>query len=190
MDIPLLRRIAPDQIKWIHFEGSCSLLPDPRAGHAHVLLPRATLTTPIGSAGTLWMQDGQGGNPYGLDQQTFNLVTVLSVSRVRVVVENTGWLPTHVTQLALDRRMVLPLRADISLPDGASLVTGTAKQDLGQLAGRALKTSGIGMFAFGTDDTSDRAVAEWIVSAPAGTECDVTVRHDRAGIVRAAVTLT
>ena len=32
-------------------------------------------------------QDAQGGNPYGLDQHTFNLVTVLSVSRLRVVVE-------------------------------------------------------------------------------------------------------
>ena len=32
-------------------------------------------------------QDAQGGNPYDLDQQTFNLVTVLSVSRLRVVVE-------------------------------------------------------------------------------------------------------
>lgn len=109
--------------------------------------------------------------------------------RVRVVVENAGWLPTNVTQLALERRTVLPLRADIELPDGASLVTGTGKQDLGQLAGRALKTSGIGMFAFGTDDTSDRAAAEWIIKAPAGTECNVTIRHDRAGIVRTTVTL-
>ena len=109
--------------------------------------------------------------------------------RVRVVVENTGWLPTNVTQLAVERGTVLPLRADIELPDGASFVTGTGKQDLGQLAGRALKTSGIGMFAFGTDDTSDRAAAEWIIEAPAGADCDVTIRHDRAGVIRTTVTL-
>lgn len=107
--------------------------------------------------------------------------------RVRVVVENTGWLPTQVTQMALDRRAVLPLRAEIDLPDGAVLVTGSAKLDLGQLAGRALKDSAIGMFAFGSDDTSDRTVAEWIVAAPDGTELPVTVRHDRAGIVRTTV---
>ncbi len=109
--------------------------------------------------------------------------------RVRVVVENAGWLPTNVTQLAVDRRIVLPLRAEIELPADASLVTGTARHDLGQLAGRALKTSAIGMFSFGTDDTGDRAVAEWIVSAATGTECAVTVRHDRAGVVRTTVTL-
>ena len=109
--------------------------------------------------------------------------------RVRVVVENTGWLPTQVTQMALDRRVVLSLRADITLPAGAALVTGTTRRDLGQLTGRALKSSSIGMFASGSDDTSDRAVAEWIVNAPAGTEVDVTIRHDRAGVIRTTVTL-
>ncbi len=109
--------------------------------------------------------------------------------RVRVVVENAGWLPTNVTRLAVDRRSVLPVRAHLRLPDGAALVTGTERQDLGQLAGRALKTSGIGMFAFGSDDTSDRVDAEWIVRAAAGAECEVTIRHDRAGIVRTTVVL-
>lgn len=109
--------------------------------------------------------------------------------RVRVVVENAGWLPTNVTQQAIDQRVVLPLRAEIELPEGASLVTGSARLDLGQLAGRALKNSGIGMFAGGSDDTTDRTVAEWVVAAPAGTPCSVTVRHDRAGVVRADLTL-
>jgi murein tripeptide amidase MpaA len=109
--------------------------------------------------------------------------------RIRVVVENAGYLPTNVTQQAVDRRVVLPLRGEIEIPDGAALVTGTARIDLGQLTGRVLKNSGIGMFAGGSDDTSDRAVAEWVVSAPAGTECGVTVRHDRAGVVRTTIVL-
>jgi hypothetical protein len=109
--------------------------------------------------------------------------------RIRVVVENTGYLPTNVTQQAVDRRIVLPLRGEIELPAGATLVTGTERVDLGQLAGRVLKNSGIGMFAGGSDDTSDRAVAEWVVSAPAGAVCAVTVRHDRAGVVRTTITL-
>ena len=113
------------------------------------------------------------------------------VWRIRVVVENTGWLSTQVTQLAVERRIVLPLRASIVLPDGATLVNGpgAARLDLGQLAGRALKNTGIGMFAFGSDDTSDRAVAEWIVNAPAGTQVAVEVRHDRAGVVRTTIDL-
>ena len=109
--------------------------------------------------------------------------------RIRVVVENAGWLPTNVTQQALDRRVVLPVRAEVTLPVGASLVTDRTHIDLGQLAGRALKTSGIGMLSFGCDDTSDRAVAEWIVNAPAGAVCEVEVRHDRAGVIRTSVTL-
>lgn len=109
--------------------------------------------------------------------------------RIRVVIENTGYLPTNVTQQAVDRRVVLPLRGEITLPEGAALVTGTERVDLGQLAGRVLKNSGIGMFAGGSDDTSDRTVAEWVVSAPAGTEVAITVRHDRAGIVRTTVRL-
>lgn len=110
--------------------------------------------------------------------------------RIRVVVENAGWLPTNVTQQAIDRRVVLPLRGEIELGEGAALVTGSARLDLGQLAGRALKNSGIGMFAGGSDDTSDRGVAEWVVAAPDGAECTVIVRHDRAGVVRTSVTLT
>jgi hypothetical protein len=109
--------------------------------------------------------------------------------RIRVVVENAGYLPTNVTQQAVDRRVVLPLRGEIELPDGASLLTGSERQDLGQLTGRVLKNSGIGMFAGGSDDTGDRGVAEWLVSAPPGTECVVTVRHDRAGVVRRTITL-
>ncbi|MEO6570698.1 MAG: M14 family metallopeptidase [Ilumatobacteraceae bacterium] len=109
--------------------------------------------------------------------------------RIRVVVENAGWLPTNVTQMAIDRRAVLPLRADITLPRGAELVTGSTHLDLGQLSGRALQRSGIGMFAFGSDDTGDRAVAEWVVTAEAGTTCEVEVRHDRAGVVRVSVDL-
>ncbi|MEO6653633.1 MAG: M14 family metallopeptidase [Ilumatobacteraceae bacterium] len=110
--------------------------------------------------------------------------------RIRVVVENTGWLPTNVTQQAVDQRAVLPIRAEIELPTGASLVTGSERYDIGQLAGRALKNSGIGMFAFGSDDTSDRGVAEWVVRAPVGTICTITIHQARAGIVRTTVTLT
>ena len=111
------------------------------------------------------------------------------VWRIRVVVENTGWLPTNVTQQAIDRRAVLPLQGEIDLPAAATLVTGRSRVDLGQLAGRALKTTGIGMFAMGSDDTSDRAVAEWVVAAPVDTTCEIEIRHDRAGVVRTSVTL-
>ncbi|MFK8025529.1 MAG: M14 family metallopeptidase [Ilumatobacter sp.] len=109
--------------------------------------------------------------------------------RVRVVVENAGWMKTAVTQRGIDSGYVQPLVAKISVPEGASLVTGTDRLDLGQLAGRALRQNAVRSFAQGSDGTDDRTVAEWIVRAPSGTECPVEVSHDRAGVVRTTVTL-
>ena len=47
----------------------------------------------------------------------------------------------------------------------------------------------LGLFSTANDGTSDRAKAEWVVQAPAGTELQVTARHPRAGVVRDSVTL-
>ena len=38
---------------------------------------------------------------------------------VRLVVENTGWLPSYVTQRAVDRSSVRPLEVELTLPEGA-----------------------------------------------------------------------
>jgi hypothetical protein len=110
--------------------------------------------------------------------------------RVRVVVENAGWMKTSVTQRAIDAGSVRPMVATIDLPDGAELVTGTTRLDLGQLDGRALKQNAVRSFGGSSDGTGDRTVAEWLVRAPAGSTCDVTVAHDRAGVVRERVELS
>jgi hypothetical protein len=109
--------------------------------------------------------------------------------RVRVVVENAGWLPTQVTEKAVEQRVVTPIEARVTLPAGASLVTGRERIELGQLAGRALRRSAIGTFAARNDTTADRAVAEWLVRAPSGTVLAVEVRQPRAGVVRVEVEL-
>jgi hypothetical protein len=95
---------------------------------------------------------------------------------------------TNVTKQALERGVVQPLVARITLPEGAELASGTARLELGQLTGRALKSTAIHQFG-SSDDTTDRAVAEWIVRAPAGTVVEVEARHDRAGVVTTSVTL-
>lgn len=109
--------------------------------------------------------------------------------RVRVVVENAGWMKTSVTERAVESGYVRPMIARIELPDGASLVTGTPRIDLGQLGGRALKQNAVKAFSSDSDGTDDRAVAEWIVKAPAGTALPIEVTHDRAGVVRTTTTL-
>ena len=108
--------------------------------------------------------------------------------RVRVVVENAGWLPTNVTQKAIERKAVLPLEAEMTVPENAHVV-GDAKQDLGQLGGRVMKNSMLGGFGAAADSTADRAKADWVVRAPAGTVVHVEARHPRAGVVRIDVEL-
>jgi hypothetical protein len=104
--------------------------------------------------------------------------------RVRVVVENAGWMTTSVTQRAVDAGYVRPIVALITLPTGAELVTGSDRLELGQLAGRALRQNAVRSFGSSSDGTDDRTVAEWIVRAAAGASCDVEIAHDRAGTVR------
>jgi murein tripeptide amidase MpaA len=106
---------------------------------------------------------------------------------LRLVVENTGWLPSYVTKKAVERKAVRPIIAEIELPDGAALEVGKPREELGQLEGRAYKSAG----GFGgvADPTEERAKAEWVVRAPAGSTLRVTARHERAGTVRREVVL-
>ncbi len=110
--------------------------------------------------------------------------------RVRLVVNNTGWLPSYVTKRALENRRVRGLVAEIELPAGASLETGSAREELGQLEGRAYTpTVPSGWSGWSADATDDRAKIEWVVRAQAGATVGLTARHERAGVVRAQVVL-
>lgn len=108
------------------------------------------------------------------------------VYRVRAVVQNRGWLGTSVTARAVEKKLVRPLEVELTLPEGAGLVSGELKLELGQLAGRALKLTPA---VWTTDPTTDRAKAEWVVRAPAGAVLTVVARHPRAGKVSGTVTL-
>jgi hypothetical protein len=104
---------------------------------------------------------------------------------LEVVVMNTGWLPTNVTEKAIERKAVDPVEIELSLPDGAELIQGELRTEVGQLAGRDQKPN---PFA-GPDPTDDRAKVEWVISAPAGGTVEVTARHARAGVKRQEVNL-
>jgi murein tripeptide amidase MpaA len=105
--------------------------------------------------------------------------------RVRLVVQNSGWLPTYVTKKAVQRKAVRGVVAEIELPDGVTLATGKPREELGQLEGRAyLSAAPLGWTA---DATDDRLKVEWVVVAPQGGEVKLLARHPRAGVVRATV---
>ena len=107
--------------------------------------------------------------------------------RIRFVVQNTGWLPTYVTKKAVERAVVRPVIAEIDLPEGVSLETGKRREEIGQLEGRAYKP--VGGFGWSADPTEDRAKVEWVVKGSPGQVINLLARHQRAGVIRAEVTL-
>ena len=110
--------------------------------------------------------------------------------RVRLILHNTGWLPSYVTKRALNNKVTRGVVCEIELPPGATLVTGTAREELGQLEGRAYKPVTPSSWAgWGGDVTDDRVKAEWVVHAPAGGVVNLRASHQRAGTVKTQVDL-
>jgi murein tripeptide amidase MpaA len=105
--------------------------------------------------------------------------------RVRMVVHNTGWLPSYVTKKALAKKLVRGVVCEIELPEGVTLETGKPREELGQLEGRAYKP----VAPDADDATEERAKVEWVVRAPSGGTVKLTARHERAGKITVEVEL-
>lgn len=108
--------------------------------------------------------------------------------KITAVVANQGFLPTHLTQRALDFGTTGSVTAALELPAGAELVMGQASQDLGHLAGRDERNAPWSPWLRQWNATAK--AAEWLVRAPAGTRLTVTAQAQRAGLQRGQVTLT
>lgn len=110
--------------------------------------------------------------------------------RIRLVVQNTGWLPSYISKQALKKELCRGVLAELTLPPNTRLEAGDLRQDLGQLEGRAGKNcSPTGWAGFVGDDTADRAKAEWVVRAAPATQIKLCAWHDRAGRLEMAMTL-
>jgi murein tripeptide amidase MpaA len=108
--------------------------------------------------------------------------------KITLVVQNEGWLPTYVSKRALARQTVRGVVVDVELPEGATLAAGKAHDDHGQLEGRAYKHTGVSFWP-DRNVTDDRARLEWVVRGKPGQEVGLVAQHDKAGTVRAHVTL-
>jgi hypothetical protein len=108
--------------------------------------------------------------------------------RVRLVVQNTGWLPSYVSKRALERKVVRGVVAEIGLPAGAKLLSGKRREQLGQLEGKAYKHTGVSFWP-DYNLTDDRLKVEWVVRAKKGERVELVARHEKSGVVRASVTL-
>ena len=116
-----------------------------------------------------------------------------SSARIRLVVHNTGYLPTNVSQHAKQKSLVRGLYAEISCDGDQSdpkgnpapewIISGKLREQAGQLTGR----SGVPSSAFGwnLDSTSDLHVFEWVVKT--GATYKLMAKHLRAGTVETTV---
>src|SRR5687767_4636033 len=106
--------------------------------------------------------------------------------RIRLVLQNEGWLSTYVTKKALEKKVTRGVIAEITLPKGASLESGKPREQLGELEGRAYKP----VFVDEAEESTDERVkVEWVVKAKKGTKIKLLAKHERAGVVRAEVVL-
>ena len=104
------------------------------------------------------------------------------VVKVTVVIENEGYLPTNITQRALDAEVAVPVRAMVRLTD-AALVTGSARTDLGHLPGTRDTQGATGTGATGR--TLEYAV-RLTGSAPTFS---ITIQSEKGGVARREVSL-
>lgn len=98
--------------------------------------------------------------------------------RVRVVVVNSGYLPSYGSKRTLELRVVRPIEVRVELPEGAELITGEALEEIGQLEGRTNKR---GIFGGSSHPTDHLRKLEWTVRAPAGGVLKITAISQRAG---------
>jgi murein tripeptide amidase MpaA len=108
--------------------------------------------------------------------------------KLRLVVQNTGWLPSYTSKQALERKVVRGVLAELELPEDVVLVTGKEREDAGQLEGKAYKHANL---SFWPDYavTDDRAKIEWVVQGRPGAQIGYCLRHERAGTLRGTLVL-
>lgn len=107
--------------------------------------------------------------------------------RLRLAVENSGFLATNTSGQGQKRKAARPVRVELGLPAGASLITGKARTELGHLQGRSNKLDMLGVY--GESPTDNRAWTEWVVQGQPGDKIRVDILSDRAGNVRTTVAL-
>ena len=108
------------------------------------------------------------------------------VYKVRTVVENLGFLPTWVSDQAKAMNRAKPVTAELS-GDGFRLLTGKAKQTVGDLAGRNDQYEPLSYLPNYANEA--RKAVEWVVAAAAGTTLTVTSVARNGGTDTQTVTL-
>ena len=102
--------------------------------------------------------------------------------RVTVVVVNEGFLPTYVTQKAVQNRLAKPVDATLKL-EGAELLIGKSKVELGHIEGNTPLTSG-SRFRSSIAPQNKKTV-QWLVRVKKkGAVAYVSVKSQKAGTAK------
>lgn len=104
-----------------------------------------------------------------------------------VVVENQGFLPTYGSNQAKKMKAARPVRLELTLPDGATLLSGKPKQEVGHLEGRSNKLGVTSIWSL--SQTDNRGKTEWLVQAPEGGTLTLRAIGERGGTLHREIEL-
>ena len=112
------------------------------------------------------------------------------VYKVSAQVANTGFMSTSVTKMAEKIKVAKPVIAEMKLPEGAELVIGHEKVDLGHLEGRSAKLLLPRVIGADVVDKT-RSSVQWVIKTDLDEPVEVLVeaRCPRAGTDRKKITL-
>ena len=123
----------------------------------------------------------------GLSTLTVERLSDSGDFRIRLVVENSGFMPTFTSDQGRSRRAARPVRAELVLPETVQILSGQEKKELGHLQGRSGRLSVSALYA--ASPTDNRAWTEWVLRGASGQVVEVHVLSDRAGSLHETVTL-
>jgi len=107
--------------------------------------------------------------------------------RVRAVVSNHGYLPTNLSDVAVQNGVAKPVTVSVAAGSGAELVMNPATFDLGNLAGRNERK--YTWSPWGQQWSPVTKGAEWLVRGKAGSTVTVTAASEKGGTHAVTVTL-
>ena len=106
--------------------------------------------------------------------------------KLSALVANEGFLPTHLTQRALAHGTAEAVEVVLEAAD-CELLMGSARQSIGQLAGRAERTATWSPWLPQWSDTSARI--EWLLRAEPGAVVSVVVAAQKGGVHKRSLSL-
>jgi murein tripeptide amidase MpaA len=107
--------------------------------------------------------------------------------RLTLVVQNGGFLPTYTSHQGKKRKAMRPVRAELELPPGVTLLNGKKRTDLGHLEGRSNKLDVASVW--GEAPTDHRARSEWVMHANEPVVIKLHVQSERAGALHMEIHL-